>query len=508
MTSAAHRHVRAGAATALAQVLVMAGSSLLGLLVARLLGSSGATDGFFAANAIYTIALFTAQSLRMTAPATLLDSRPGVFLRHVRAVGLIALVLLGLFALAAAAAGTLVSAPAVNTFRLALALLAPAAVAQLGAGLLAARCAVLGEFGRPAAAYAAGALLTAGVFAALVDALGVNAIAVAVSTGAAVSVATMWFVWRSAERRASAAPGEGEPPRSTAAPAPALVWHLVRGAVPVLASQAVITVSVFSAGHIASGDATLYSYGSLAVSVLVAIVAAPVSIVLAPEVARAWDRRPATLVGPTLETYRLGALLLPALALPALLWGPWIAELLLTALSRADIDAVFSIAAILTVSVLATLLSMVPLVASVAAGLLGRVGVGTVAVVAIHLVAAPLVAASGSLVLLAVEGMVAGTGLAAVPILVALRGSAGELATGAARVTLRYVLPSAFVAAAIWLALGATTEIAPATVALFAALLVQLAIALTAGRRDLDMVLLAMLPARVAPQSLTARRPV
>ncbi len=384
MTSPTRIWVRAGAATAVSQVLVMAGSSLLGLLVARLLGSTAGTDGFFAANAIYAIALFTAQSLRTTAPATLLDPRPGTLPRHLRAVGLLAAGLLGLFALAIAAAGLLLSGPAVGSFRLALAVLAPAALAQLASGLLAARCAVLGDFARPAAAYAAGALLTAAVFAVLVDPLGADAIAVAVSSGTVVSLTAMLLVWRASERRGPATDGIEGRALSLAPTTRALLWHLVRGAIPVLASQVTITVSVLSASRIAPGDATLYSYGSLAVAVLVAIVAAPVSIVLAPEVARRWDRRPATLAGPTLDTFRLGALLLPLLALPGLLWGPWVAEALLTALSPADVTAIFSVAAILTVSVLSTLLSMVPLVASVAAGMLGRVGIGTASVVAVH----------------------------------------------------------------------------------------------------------------------------
>jgi hypothetical protein len=491
MASLTRVWVRAGAATAVSQVLVMAGSSLLGLLVARLLGSSAGTDGFFAANAIYAIALFTAQSLRTTAPATLLDPRPGTFPRHLRAVGLIAVVVLALFAAAVASADLLVPSGAVDSFRLALAVLAPAALAQLGAGLLAARCAVLDEFARPAAAYAAGALLTAAVFAVLVDAMGADAIAVAVASGALVSLTVMWLVWRASERRAPAGGDGAAHPLATTTPA--LVRHLMRGAVPVLASQAAITVSVLSAARIAPGDATLYSYGSLAVAVLVAIVAAPVSIVLAPEVARRWDRRPETLVGPTLETFRLGALLLPLLALPGLLWGPSIAESLLTALSHADVVAVFSVAAILAVSVLSTLLSMVPLVASVAGGLLGRVGLGTVAVVAVHLVAAPLAAESGSLAVLAAEGSAAGIALAAVPIVVALRGEARRVAAGAARTAGRYVLPSAAVAGTTLLALGGATEVGAATAALAAGLLVQLGVALTVGWADLRPVFPAIL---------------
>ena len=505
MPDASRQRIRAGAATAVAQVLVMAGSSLLGLLIARRLGSSGATDGFFAANAVYGIALFTAQSLRTTAPATLLDPGGDTLVRHLRAVGLIAVAILVLFGLVAASADVVVSDEAAGTLRVALAVLAPAAVAQLFAGLLAARCAVLGQFGRPAGAYAVGTLVMAAAFVVLVGPLGVDAIAVAVAIGAVVSAATMTVVWRSAERRAAdpVAPAASES-LDDYDTAPSLIAHLLRGALPVLASQVVISVSVFAAGHVAAGDGTLYSYGTLAVSVLVAIVASPVSIVLAPEIARTWDRRPATLLPPTVASYRLGALLLPALAIPTLLIGPAVADWLLTALSSADVETVFAVAAIMVPSVLVTLLAMVPLVGTVAAGLLGRVGIGVAVVALVHVPAAVIAASTGSILLLAFEGVLAATALGAVPVLVALRGSVRSLSVAVAGVTGRYVLPAAVAATAAWLALGASADLGPNVVAVLIGLVVHGLVAATVGRDDMRLVL----PARlVAFGSGAGRRP-
>lgn len=511
MTDVARKRMRAGAATAVAQVLVMAGSSLLGLLVARRLGSSGATDGFFAANAVYGIALFTAQSLRTTAPATLIDPGPASLARHARAVGLIALGMLVLFGAVVAGADVVASEPAAESLRVALAILAPAAVAQLFSGLLAARCAVLGEFGLPAAAYACGTLVMAGLFVALVGPLGVDAIAVSVSTGALVSAAAMVIVWRRAERSGASegpvteppavvpsAPSEPAPAASLAAavPAPfvagsraALIAHLLRGALPVLASQVVISVSVFAAGHVAVGGGTLYSYGVLAVAVLVAIVASPVSIVLAPEIARGWDRRAVTLIPATVNSYRLGALLLPGLAIPVLLVGPAIAQWLLTALSPSDVETAFTVAAVLVPTVLATLLAMVPLVGTVAAGLLGRVGIGVVIVGIVHVPAAALAAATDSILVLSIEGALAAFALNAVPIWVALRGAGGVLARAVAAATVRYALPGAAVAVAVWLALGAGMELGPNLVAAAAGLAVHLVVAATFGRDDVRGVL-------------------
>jgi hypothetical protein len=487
VTDVARKRVRAGAATAVAQVLVMAGSSLLGLLVARRLGSSGATDGFFAANAVYGIALFTAQSLRTTAPATLIDPGPGSLARHARAVGLIALGMLVLFGAVVAGADVVASEPAAESLRVALAILAPAAVAQLFSGLLAARCAVLGEFGLPAAAYACGTLIMAAVFVALVGPLGVDAIALSVAIGALVSAAAMTIVWRRAER-------SGSPVAEIAVPAAessraSLIAHLLRGALPVLASQVVISVSVFAAGHVAVGGGTLYSYGVLAVAVLVAIVASPVSIVLAPEIARGWDRRAATLIPATVNSYRLGALLLPGLAIPVLLVGPAVAEWLLTALSPSDVETAFTVAAVLVPTVLATLLAMVPLVGTVAAGLLGRVGIGVVVVGVVHVPAAALAAATDSILVLSIEGALAAFALNAVPIWVALRGAGRVLARAVAAATVRYALPGAAVAVAVWLALGAGMELGPNLVAAAAGLAVHLLVAATFGRDDVRGVL-------------------
>jgi hypothetical protein len=481
--------MRAGASTAVAQVLVMAGSSLLGLLVARRLGSSGATDGFFAANAVYGIALFTAQSLRTTAPATLLDGRPDSLRRHVRAVGAIAIAILAVFGVLAAAADVIASQDAVSSLRTALLILAPAAVAQLLAGLLAARCAVLGEFARPAAAYAAGTLTMAVAFVALVGELGVDAIATAVAVGAFVSTIVMATVWRGAERQGRDPETAASDAADLATTVPGLIAQLLRGAIPVLASQVVITASILAAARVAPGDGTLYSYGTLAVAVFVAIVASPVSIVLAPEIARTWDRRSATLLPATATSYRLGTLLLPTLAIPVLLLGPAAADWVLTALSATDIETAFTVAAILLPTVLTTLLAMVPLVGSVAAGLLGRVAAGSSVVAVLHVPLAFAVATADSVALLAVEGVVAAVALSAVPVAVALRGVRWELTATVASVTMRQALPGAGVAIAVWALLGASAELGPNLVAVGAGLAVHLVVALTFGRDDLGRVL-------------------
>jgi hypothetical protein len=269
----------------------------------------------------------------------------------------------------------------------------------------------------------------------------------------------------------------------------ALIGQLLRGALPVLASQVVISVSVFAAGHVAVGGGTLYSYGVLAVAVLVAIVASPVSIVLAPEIARGWDRRASTLVPATVTSYRLGALLLPALAIPVLLVGPAVAEWLLTALSPSDVETAFTVAAVLAPTVLATLLAMVPLVGAVAAGSLGRVGVGVVVVGLVHVPAAALAAASDSILLLAIEGAVAAFALNAVPIGVALRGARRILAAAVTAATVRYALPGAAAALVLWIALGAGTTLGPNLVATAAGLAVHLVVAATFGRDDVRGVL-------------------
>ncbi len=65
------------AITSAAQVLVLGGAAILGVLIGARFGATPQTDGFFTANALYGVTLFLAQSLRTTAASRLLgDERP------------------------------------------------------------------------------------------------------------------------------------------------------------------------------------------------------------------------------------------------------------------------------------------------------------------------------------------------------------------------------------------------------------------------------------------------
>jgi len=482
----------------------MAGSSILGLLIARQLGSSGSTDGFFAANTVYGIALFAAQSLRTTAPASLVDERPGVLAAHARSVAALAGATIALFLAIALAADLLLPSAGAHTLRIALLILAPAAVAQLYAGLLAARCGVLGSFIGPALAYAGGTITMAAAFVVLESPLGVDAIATAIAIGALGSTALMAVFWIRAERRPAVAehaaivpvptPASAVPaaqvavPTAEASPPPAhrLTGRLLRGALPVLASQVIISISTFAAGHTGSGNGTLYTYGVLVIGVLTAVVASPVSIVLAADVARTWDRRPESLAPLVMRTYRLGLILLPALAIPLLLIGPAPARAVLTALSPGDIDDVFLVAAILTPAVLATLLSMVPLGGTIAAGTVGRVGTLSLLVAAVHAVLAAGIAISGSFTALAVEGLIAAVTLSAMPVVVAMQHRASAVGGSAIAATAKIAAPGPVAALAVWLLMGASTDLVPGLFAAVVGLLAHSTASWIFARADLD----------------------
>lgn len=481
--------IKAGAITAVAQVLTMAGSSLLGLLIARRLGSSEATDGFFAANTVYGIALFAAGSLRTSAPASLVRGGDHSLRFHGRAVALIGVLAVALFGVVAAGANVLLPGEAATTLRLSLAILTPAALAQLLSGLLAARCGVLGEFTLPAAAYGLGALSSAILFLILQTPLGVDAISVSVAGGALITGATMLFAWRRAEARR---PPLASPEMRDLSDAPperlsGLTASLLRGALPTLAGQLVVSGSTFAAGHTGAGNGTLFSYGQLAIAVLTAIIASPVSIVLAADVAQTWDRRAESLVARTLGTFRLAALLLTPMTILLLTVGPGPARYLMTALSGRDIDEVFLVAALITPAVLTSTLSMVPMIASVANGTVGRVGGVGLVLAAVHTGIAMSLAGIGSLTVLAVENLIATVVVGLVPIVMVLGPYASSTLRRAGTIAVKLSAPGAVAALAAWFLLGADTAFFTGMVVAAVGLAVHAVVAYSQARHDVAM---------------------
>jgi len=213
------------AITSVAQVLVLAGAAIMGVLIGARFGATPETDGFFTANAFYGVTLFVAQSLRTTAAARLLgDERPFPRLAaHFDALAILVLVSAVLTGIAVAGAEVLGSEPAAReTFRVAIVLLVPAAALQLFAGLGSAVLANRGDFSTPAVAFGAGAATNVIGFVPLTAMFGIDGVAVALVCGSLVAALVvaraLWRLgWRPALPR----------PSSTAAYA---AWRLSLGA--------------------------------------------------------------------------------------------------------------------------------------------------------------------------------------------------------------------------------------------------------------------------------------
>jgi O-antigen/teichoic acid export membrane protein len=425
--------------TSVAQVAVLIGAALLGLLIAGRFGTSAQTDGFFTANAIYGLSLFVAQSLRTTTVARLVEGGPGfgALREHLGAVVVVFAGSVAVALLAVALAPLLgVSHDARATFQDSVLILCPAAGLQLLTGQAAAMLAALGDYLAASGAYVCGSLAAVAGFFVLTPGLGVEGVPVALTAGAAVTacVTAAGLVrrgWRP------------EAPRVDAG-ALRIAARLMLGAASLVAAQLVLTLSVAFAGATGEGHATLYSYAMMAVMLLTAALASPVSIVFAPVVAREWDRRPESLVALTLRAFRTGALLAgPAVAAVVLL-GPGPGHTLLSSIADADVDRVFDLVLILAPSLLGTMLVMIPFVGLFAQGRFAELSAWSGVVVLVHAaLSAAAVAAGGGLEAVAAVATASSLGLAAVGLVLLFGRGTGAVVAGAARALGAFVLPAA-----------------------------------------------------------------
>jgi peptidoglycan biosynthesis protein MviN/MurJ (putative lipid II flippase) len=425
--------------TAVAQVAVLLGAALMGVLIARTFGSSARTDGFFAANAIYGVWLFVAQSLRTTTAAPLVEGGPGFerFREHLGAIVWIFAASVVLAVVVALLAGPVGVAPAArDSFQAAILILCPAAGLQLFAGQAAAMLAALDDYVVASAAYLAGAVVAVAGFVVLHGPLGIEGVPTALAAGAAASaLATALALARRGWRPA--------PPALTRATL-RVAGRVTLGAVSLVAAQLVLTVSVAFAGVTGAGSATLYSYAAMAIMLLTAALASPVSIVFAPVVARDWDRRPASLVPLAMTSFRAGALLVGPAVAGLVLLGPQPAGYVLSSLSGADVNRIFDLALILSPSLLGTMLVMVPLVATFAQRRFAELAAWSGAVVAVHAALSALaVALVGGVQAVAAVATLSSLGLAAVPLALVFGRGVGGVLGPALRAVADYVLPAA-----------------------------------------------------------------
>jgi peptidoglycan biosynthesis protein MviN/MurJ (putative lipid II flippase) len=383
------------ALTSVAQASAMALGGVLAVLIAARFGGDARTDGFFAAYAAYGFVVLVGQSTRLTYVQRLVADRFAAFNTGLGALG----VLWGATGVVFVAAGAPVSAlltgnpTAEDHAREALAILWPAAGAQLFASLAAAMLGVLEDYVRAAIAYLVGGLTTIAGFLALAGPLDVTAVPVAVLAGSLVTAAPLgWALSRRGWRL-------GRPRAVSGAAARAA--RMVLGAASVAVPQLLYVISMVFAARLGEGEPTVYSYAFFGTGLLVAVVASSVSIVLAAPVAEGWDGDPESLRTPVEETFRTGLLVLcPVLGVAALA-GDELAAPLLAGFSDAEVDLTMTTLLAFGPSVVAAMLIAIPLIALYARERAGAIAALAPPVLALHVVVSAIAVAIDGLEVLA-----------------------------------------------------------------------------------------------------------
>jgi hypothetical protein len=413
------------ALTSASQIVTMATTSLLGLVILLRFGTNQRTDGFFAAFGVYGV-------------ITLIEGR-SLFAEFDRFLG--AIILIFLFAAVPLVlagdvlAGLLTSGlghGARSTARLSLAVFWLAGGAQLAAALGAAALGVRNEFGLPALAYMAGSLVSLVLVLLLSAPLGVGAVPVGAAAGVLITAA---FVARWLGPRRDTSPtalaylagglvsigiaiGLSAPLGIVAVPVGIgagsfltsllMIGRLVSagyrprplqlasrdtlrragvvisGAVGYMFAQASFVITLGFAATIGAGAVTLYSYADFGLSVIVSATSGSIAIVLAAPLAREWDRRPESL-DPHLRTVFRGsvALMVPTIALVALIGRDVLAATLGGVLGD-RIDSLVATFLGLSGTMIASAAAPVPTIAAFALARYGAVGVITATSAAFH----------------------------------------------------------------------------------------------------------------------------
>jgi peptidoglycan biosynthesis protein MviN/MurJ (putative lipid II flippase) len=329
------------AVTAISQAASMALGAGIALVILVRFGKTEATDGLFAAYGMYGVVVVVAQSFRITVPARMVEG-PSLFGALDRYLGGVVAIALAV-AIPFVAVGEPVSRlmvgdlgpAAANTAQTSLLILWLAAGAQLVSALLATALAVREEFAVPGVAYVLGGVISIAGVGSLAPLLGIQAVPAALCLGGAATAAVMWtrlirLGYRPPLSRLV-------PNRDSAARAAVLVW----ASVGALYGQVAYVVMVGFAARLGKGAPTLYTYASLLFLFLMAAISGSMTIVLAPRLADAWDRRPASLEGPMLEIFRAGLMLVvPCVAVIAIA-GPRVAALELGARDARELVDVF-----------------------------------------------------------------------------------------------------------------------------------------------------------------------
>ena len=405
------------AITALAQVASMTLGATIALVILLRFGKNRETDGLFAAYGIYGVLVVIAQTFRTTIVARLVEG-PSLFAALDRYLGAIAVIFLGaavpLVALGDPLSHLLIGhlgSTATHTARIALLVLWLAAGAQLASALLAAALAVREEFALPGGAYVTGGLVSIAALLGFAPLLGIQAVPLALCLGGATTVALMMLRLARLGYRPSLS--GVVPDGGSVARAGLLLW----AAVGAVSGQVAFVVTIGFAARLGAGAPTLYTYANFVFILFMAAIAGSMSIVLAPRLAETWDRRPASLLGPMLEVFRAGLMLVVPVVAIAAIAGPVVARV---ALSPDDSQTVVDVLLMLSGGLVAGIAVPVPQIAIFTEGRYGTLAAMSAAGVVLQFALCAVVLGLHSLVALAAASLATGIIIAVVTLVVVL----------------------------------------------------------------------------------------
>ena len=291
--STGHGSLATGAVTALTLAVQTGLAAVVGVLIARKLGRTAETDGFFVAYGVFIVLALAATAVRVTVLPPLARARVERRLSAetaayggAAAVAALPLALVGILAaepLAAVLTG-FGPEPARDAAAATLPWLVAAGLGQLAAGLLASALAAMDDYVTPAIGYIGGSLAGLALILSRIDENGVDA----VSWGMALNAAIATLVSAAAlARRAGAERMPREAIRPRRGGLRRRLRELLAGAALPFALQAIYLICLPIASRGGVGDVTSFGYAYLVGSAVVSVTASSLGLVTSVPLTRA-----------------------------------------------------------------------------------------------------------------------------------------------------------------------------------------------------------------------------
>ncbi|HET7744064.1 MAG TPA: hypothetical protein VFK76_04920 [Gaiellaceae bacterium] len=281
-----------GALTSASMLVVTVVAALVGVVIARELGRTSETDGFFAAYGVFIVLALAAQSIRISVLPTLARARDERRLAselggYAVAIAVVAVPLVVAAEVFATPIGGLLTGNGTTAARDAAAYslrwMVPAAAAHLFAGVAASGLAALDDYATAAAGYAAGSIAGLALILARVGEDGISAVAWGITLNGIVALALPATALAARAFRARMPTGAVRP---TGPPVRARIGGFAAAAALPIALQMLYVVCLPFAGRLGTGAVTSFGYAYLAAAGLVTVTAFSLGIVTSVPLSR------------------------------------------------------------------------------------------------------------------------------------------------------------------------------------------------------------------------------